>query len=58
MLGVASQYICALLSSKHFTLAQIFRWPVAIQKVDLLAPRRQERQVTGKACHPERMRGI
>ena len=23
-----------------------------------IAPRRQERQVTGKACHPERMRGI
>ena len=26
-------------------LAQILRWPVAIQNGDLLAPRRQERQV-------------
>jgi hypothetical protein len=25
---------------------------------DLLAPRCQVRKVTGKACHPERMRGI
>jgi len=25
---------------------------------DLLSPRRQVRKVTGKACHPERIRGI
>jgi len=32
-------------TSKFLQLAQIFWWSVAIQSRDLLAPRRQERQV-------------
>jgi hypothetical protein len=40
-------------TSKFLQLAQIFWWSVAIQSRDLLAPRRQERQVRKLSFRPK-----
>ena len=60
----ASRHLLDLLTPKHVT--QIFEMPTGFEHKDLLAPSpspakskgRQKRQVTDRACHPERMRGV
>jgi hypothetical protein len=43
--GYITSFFAHCYTLKFSLLAQIFRWPVALQNGDLLAPRRQERQV-------------